>query len=177
MNVLMTFFYLGLLQAKPQDVPFSYQVLAVTALASIACYVLALQPATPELSRILGEQDSISMIAVAEHGFFAATVWVILRIRGHTARFVQTITAMFGVSAIIRFAMWVISSILGMDHGASGITLAGLSVVGLSMWILVVYAHIFRETLETGFGVGVLFTIVSQMLTSMLLLMVFKINL
>ena len=177
MNVLQTFFYLGLLQAKPQDVPFSYQLLGITAITSVACYILALQPASPELNRILGEQDSITMIAIAEHGFFAAAVWAILKLRGHGARFVQAITAIFGVSTIIRFLMWVISSILGVDHEAKGITLAGMSVVGLSLWILVVYAHIFKETLETRFGVGVLFTIASQMLTSMLLLMVFKVNL
>ena len=91
MNALKIFLDISLLKAKPQDVPFSYQLLALTAVTSIVAYILALEPATPELARILGKQNSIIAMSIAEHGFFAATVWVILRLRGHQARFRRTI--------------------------------------------------------------------------------------
>ena len=176
MNALKIIFDISLLRAKPQDIPFSYQLLAITAITSIVSYILALEPASPELARILGEQNSITVMSLAEHAFFAATVWVILRIRGVSGRFVQTMTAMFGVSTIIRLLVWVVMGLLATNLQPSGAELVGLLVFGLSLWIWIVYAHIFRETLEARFGTGMLFTIISQVVTSMLLLTVVNVN-
>jgi len=176
MNALKIFLDIGLLKAKPQDVPFSYQLLALATVTSIVAYILALEPATPELARILGTQNSIVMMSLAEHGFFALTVWVILKLRGCPTRFTQALTAMFGVSTIIRIIVWLVVSLLAADKESSGAGLAGMLVFGLSLWIWVVYAHIFKETLETRFGVGMMYTIASQVITSMLLLTVIEVN-
>jgi hypothetical protein len=108
MNALKILFDISLLRAKPQDLPFSYYLLAITTITSIVSYILALEPASPELARILGEQNSITVMSLAEHAFFAATVWVILKIRGVSGRFVQAMTAMFGVSTIIRLLVCVV---------------------------------------------------------------------
>ena len=177
MNTLKIFLDISLLKAKPQDVPFSYQLLALTAVTSIVAYILALEPATPELARILGRQNSIVAMSLAEHGFFALTVWVILKLRGYQTRFVQAMTAMFGVSTLIRMVVWLVVSLLAADKASSNAGLAGMLVFGLSLWIWVVYAHVFRETLETRFGTGMLYTIASQVITSMLLLTVIDFNL
>ena len=176
MNTLKIFLDVCLLKAKPQDIPFSYQLLALTAVTSIVAYIFALEPATPELARILGSQNSIIMMSVAEHAFFALTVWVILKLRGHAARFTQAMTAMFGVSTLIRIIVWFVVSLLAADKESSGAGLAGMLVFGLSLWIWVVYAHVFRETLETRFGAGMMYTIASQIITSMLLLTVIDVN-
>lgn len=176
MNALKILFDLALLKAKPQDVPFSYQLLALTAVTSIVAYILALEPATPELARVLGTQNSIVAMSLAEHGFFALTVWVILKLRGHAERFVQAMTAMFGVSTLIRFIIWLVVGLLAADRESAGAGLAGMLVFGLSLWIWVVYAHVFRETLETRFGTGMLYTIATQVITSMLLLTVIDVN-
>ncbi len=176
MNAPKIFLDISLLKAKPQDIPYSYHLFAITAVTSIASYILALKPATPELARILGTQNSIVVMSIAEHAFFALTVWVILKIRGYSGRFVQAMTAMFGVSTIIRILVWLVVSLLAADKESSGSGLAGMLVFGLSLWIWVVYAHVFRETLETRFGNGLLYTIVSQVITSMLLLTVIDVN-
>lgn len=172
MNALKTLFDITLLQAKPQDVPFSYLLLGITAVTSIISYILALEPVGPEVTRVLGKKISVTPLAIAEHVFFAATVWLILRIRRRTERFIQTITAMFGVSTIIQFIMWPVTGWLLKNQGTPEANLPAFLIFGLRVWILVVYAHIFKETLETKFGGGVLFTIASWMLTSMLLLLV-----
>jgi len=176
MNSLKIFIDIILLRARPQDVSFSYRLLAITAITSIVSYILVLEPASPELAQYLGKQNSIIMISVAEHAFFAATVWVILKLRGFTGRFVQAMTAMFGVSTIIRLLVWLVMGLLATNPETSGTGVAGFLIIGLSLWIWVVYAHIFRETLESRFGVGLLYTIVSQIITSMLLLTVINVN-
>lgn len=176
MNALKIFLDISLLKAKPQDLPFSYQLLALTAVTSIVSYILALEPATPELARILGTQNSIVVMSLAEHAFFALIVWVILKLRRCSERFTQAMSAMFGVSTIIRLIVWLVVSLLAADKESSGAGLAGMLVFGLSLWIWVVYAHIFRETLNTSFGMGLMYTIVSQVITSMLLLTVIDVN-
>jgi hypothetical protein len=177
MNVFRIFLNITLLKAKPQDVPFSWQLLAITAATSIVAYVFALKPATPELARILGTQSSIVTMSLAEHAFFAITVWVILKLRGYAERFVQAMTAMFAVSTVIRLIVWLVVALLASSKEPSGAGLAGTLVFGISVWMWIVYAHIFRETLETRFGAGLLYTIVSQVVTSMLLLTVIDIKL
>ena len=66
MNTLKIFLDISLLKAKPQDVPFSYQLLALTAVTSIVAYILALEPATPELARILGCQVTLLRVDQGE---------------------------------------------------------------------------------------------------------------
>jgi len=176
MNFLKILFDISLLRAKPQDISFSYQLLVITTITSIVSYILALEPASPELARILGKQNSITVMSLAEHAFFAATVWVILKIRGVSGRFVQAMTAMFGVSTIIRILVWVVMGLLADNLESSGAGLVGLLVFGLSLWIWIVYAHIFRETLDARFGTGMLFTIISQVITSILLLTVVNVD-
>lgn len=172
MKAFKTLFNITLIQAKPQDIPFSYLLLGVTAATSIISYILALEPVGSEVTRVLGKQISITPLAVAEHLFFAATVWMILRLRRHTERFVQMITAMFGVSTIMQLVMWPVTGWLLQNQGTPEANLPAFLIFALRIWILIVYAHIFKETLETRFGVGVLYTIASWMVTSMLLLLV-----
>ena len=172
MNRLKTFFDITLLQAKPQDVPFSYPLLAITAATSIISYILALEPVGSEVTKVLGKQVSITPLAVAEHFFFAATVWMILRLRRRAERFVQMLTAMFSVSTIMQLVMWPVTGWLLQNQGTPEANLPAFLIFALRVWILIVYANIFKETLETRFGVGVLFTIASWMVTSMLLLLV-----
>ena len=172
MNAFKILFDVSLLQAKPQDVPFSYPLLAITTVTSIVSYVLALEPVGSEVARVLGRGVSIAPLAVAEHLFFAATVWLFLRLRRRSDRFVQTITAMFGVSTIVQFVMWPIATWLLHDQGTPGANLPAFLIFALRIWILIVYARIFKETLETRMGAGVLYTIACWMITSVLLLLV-----
>lgn len=181
MNVLKTFFDICLLQARPQDVPFSYSLLAITVVGSIVSYILALG----ELTRILGEGVSLTPITVAEHLLFAATVWLILKFRNRPERFVQTITAMFGVNTIIQLIMWPVTGWLlinaadfpklDVEQGSPEAGVPVFLMFTLGVWILVVYAHIFRDTLETKFFFGLLYTLASWMVTRLLLLLVFDV--
>lgn len=175
MTAFKILFDITLLQAKPQDVPFSYPLLGITALASIISYILALEPVGSEVTRVLGKEISIAPLAAAEHFFFATTVWLILRLRGHAERFVQTITAMFGVSAIIQLVMWPVTGWLLQHQGTPDANFPAFLIFALRIWILLVYAQIFRHTLETRLGAGVLYTIASWVLTSVLLLLVIDI--
>lgn len=172
MNTLRILLDVSLLQAKPQDVPFSFQLLAVSTVASVVSYVLALDPVGAEVARVLGREISIVPLAVAEHLFFAATLWAILRIRRRTERFVQTTTAMFGVSAIMQLVMWPITGWLLRHQGTPDANLPAFLIFGLRIWILIVYANIFKETLDTGIRAGLLYTVACWMITSVLLLLV-----
>lgn len=165
MNLLKTFFDITLIQAKPQDVPFSYPLLLITAITSIISYIVAMEPVRNELMARLGEEISIAQIAVAEHLFFAATVFVILRLRQHTERFVQMLTAMFGVNTIMQLIMWPATEWLLLKQETP---LPTLLMIALRIWLLIAYANIFKETLETRFGVGILFTIGSLSVAALL---------
>ncbi len=180
MKVIKVFFDISLLQAKPQDVPFSYPLLVMTVAASIASYILAIG----ELAQLFGKDISVAPITVAEHLIFAGTVWAILRFHNHSERFVQTVTAMFGVNTMVQLVMWPITGWLmksAADLSALGTEQAPPPEAGMPLflmlslliWILIVYGHIFKETLETRFGAGLLYTIASWMFTRMMLLLIF----
>lgn len=163
MNAFKTLFDVCLLRAKPQDVPFSYPLLAAAAVASIITYVLALGPVGSEVGRVVGQEVSVAPLALAEHACFALTIWVLLKLRERSERFVQTLTAMFGVSTVVHLAMWPATANLATTQGTSRIF-----VFGLSIWMLIVYAHIFKDTLETRFGAGMLYTLATRVVAEVL---------
>jgi len=116
------------------------------------------------------------VMSLAENGYFAATVWVILKIRGVSGRFVQAMTAMFGVSTMIRLLAWGVMKLMAANQESSGAELVGLLALGLTFWTWIAYAHVFRVTLESRFGVGLLFTFISLVISSMLMLTVINVN-
>ena len=169
MNLFKIFLDVCLLRAKPQDVPYSFQLLAVTAVTAVVSYILALEPAMNQFAQVLGTQKSIIVMSIAENAFFALTVWVIIRLRGRQERFVQAITAMFGASTLIRLVVWLIVGLLDGGVNSTGAGLAGILVLGLTLWLVIVYGHIFRNTLEITLVGGILYTIASLFVTAMLM--------
>lgn len=170
MNGLKTLLDLSLLQSKPQDIPHSPILLLVVTGVSIGAYTLAVAPAAAQLGSLLDREIRVVPLALAEHFFYAFTVWLVLRLRLKQERFVQTLTAMFAVNATIQFVIWPVTSwaLSAQESQATGTPT--FLLLALRVWLLVASAHIFKESLEVGLGGGILFTLGCWVFASFLLL-------
>lgn len=171
MNPLKTIVDLALLQAKPQDLPYSWALLAVLAAASTLSYVMALDAVGNELAQYVGEDFPIVPLAIAEHAFYALTIWLVLRLAQKPERFCQTLSAMFAANTLVQLAMWPVSQWMMDTQGTAAVNTPTLLLLGLRVWLLLIFANIFKEALEVSMGVGVLFTIGCWVFTSLLLLL------
>lgn len=171
MNLLKTIIDLALLQAKPQDLPYSWALLAALAAASALSYVVALNVVGSELTQVVGEDIPIVPLAIAEHAFYALTIWLVLRLALKAERFCQTLSAMFAANTLVQLAMWPVSQWMVDAQGTAAVNTPTLLLLGLRVWLLLIFANIFKEALEVRLGVGVLFTIGCWIFTSLLLLL------
>jgi hypothetical protein len=170
-NPLKTIVDLALLQAKPQDLPYSWALLGLLASASTLSYVLALEVVGSQLTQVVGQEIPIVPLAIAEHAFFALTIWLILRLALKSERFCQTLSAMFAGNTLVQLAMWPVSQWMVNAQGTAAANTPTLLLLGLRVWLLLIFAHIFKEALEVRMGLGVLFTIGCWIFTSVLLLL------
>lgn len=153
-----------MLRSGPQDLPAGTRPLTLTLALYVAATALSLSlsnadggPANPMAALALA--TLLPMILVR----------IVLGLRGRAARWGQTITALFGSSALI--------SLLSLPLGAG--TSAGrepdpflvVASLVLFFWSFAVDAHIWRHALETSFAAGlavavVLFTISMYIITA-----------
>lgn len=131
-----------LLRAGPQDLPARASVLILTVLAYA---VLA------GVSIVLGasEHDPLAPV-LASIILTCVLTWLVLRVAGTSARWLQTVTALFGTSLFFRL----INLPLAMA-GENPSAPAALLALGGFFWHFAVHGHIFRHALEVSFSFGV----------------------
>ena len=163
---LYRFFLLLLLRCKPQDIPYSSQVAIYTAFAYVLTGVLVLQSTIQPAHVVQG------MIL----GLFVQLVftWAILSSMQRQARFIQTITAMLGVSMMFNLLSWPIFYRLAdvpVDESVQQ-TMSLLFLLLIS-WEVLVKAYIYRYAMEIQMASALLLSLcllfVSFALTQMLL--------
>lgn len=137
------------LRLGPQDLPAGNLPLAV----AVAGYCIV-----TAFSLSIGETpDRPMLIVILAVALPLVLVRIVLGLRGHPARSPQTLTALFGTSALLSILSLPVSSLT-----AAGETppLAVLASLALFAWSFVVDAHIWRHALEVTFSTGLAVAVV-----------------
>ena len=160
-TLLNHFVDLCLLRQGPQDTPFSPQLLASTTLLYVLVGLLMIVDVRTGVISALGE-------SLFDAGLMLLVLYFALQSQNRLARFVQSATALMGSGLLLGLlALPLISLSSNPDSSA-----AGLLLLGLIIWSMVVMGHILRHTFEIGLGIGVglaiAFTLLSWNLTLIL---------
>lgn len=178
MQVIKTLVDLCFFKARAEELPYSILWLSVTAVALFICNVVAMEPTLADWSRPLEQNIPAVPVALVMVTVLGGAVWLFLRLRFKTERFVQTTTGIYGTTALLRLISWPISEWnrrLGEDPNQ---VVPMLLMWLLALWALAVTARILRDALEVDFMVAVLYTLGAEILTAfgfMLLLMALKV--
>lgn len=161
--LLKYFWSLCLLRAKPQDAPASHALLTLTFIANLLVGGVL-------LSGTFGGVARATTAALADNLLLMGFVWLLLRWRGWSPRFVQTVTALLGSGLILGLISFPLQMGIGPDPQQNQVAVwVGLFLLLLLVWIHLVMGHIFRHTFELPFGGGVLLAVVFNIFSTMLI--------
>lgn len=151
------FWDIVLLRRGPRDLPAAWGLLATAAGASFAI----------EFATIAHRYGAGTALAHASFdlALTAAVFSALLTLRGQGHRLVQTLTALFGIDALLSLPLALLSlSASGDGHQL----LAGLIFLALLAWNLLVIGHIVRGALDVpllnGVAVAMSFTILGLLI-------------
>ncbi|MGD8589289.1 MAG: hypothetical protein PVG22_10720 [Chromatiales bacterium] len=143
-TLLNHFVDLCLLRKGPQDTPFSTLLLGITGVLNVLVGVVMIVDVRTGVISALGE-------SLFDAGLMLAVLYFALRSQNRRARFVQTATALMGTGLLLGLlALPLISWSRNTDSGE-----AGLLLLALIIWSMVVMGHILRHTFEIGLGIGI----------------------
>ncbi len=149
LDLLRRFLDLCVLRIGPQDLPASQTLLAGALLAYVASGTLLTAPLYGAAHALLG--------ALVDAGFMWLYAMALLSALGLRPRTVQTVTALAGAGTVFDLlALPLIQALAGMSQeelGRSG-GFSSLLYVGLLIWLLVVYGHVFRQALDRSRAIG-----------------------
>jgi len=168
LNRLLRFFLdLCLLKAAPQDAPASQALLGLTLIANLLVGVAL-------AARVLGGVIPAFAASLIDAALMLGLLWVVLRVRGRPARFLQAATAVLGSGALLAALALPLQPLAaaGQQRWMIG-ELAGIFTIGLMVWMQVVTGHILRHALEVSLLVGVLLAIAYMLLSNRLLATLF----
>ncbi len=137
-----------LLRFGPQDLPSSGGLLALL----IAAYMI-LTLITIHLGSMDFEPVPLVLLSVV---LALGLSWIVLRLAGKTARWVQTITALFGAAVIFRLLNMPL--VMVGDNGAPA--LLEIFALMLFFWSFAVDGHIYRHALELTLSMGIAVAVV-----------------
>ena len=143
MNTLRLLLELCLLRGRAQDLPASAQLVWLTAAGSVAVDVLSLPDGGADLGRIL--------FVASQVAFFGASIWLVLKMRGHPARWMQTITALYAANTVFSLLLLpFLPALAAMIEAGPGKAVGWQAYVMLALtgWFLAVTARVLREATE-----------------------------
>ncbi|SRR6056297_1092229 len=130
------------LRYGPQDIPAGTSVL----LATVAIYMVS-----AAVSLNMGSPSgSPTMILLLATGLPMALTWILLSTKGKTSRWEQTLSALYGTSALLSL----LSLPLNIPTGAEPLPLVVLLSLVIFLWSFAVDAHIWRHALDISFAAG-----------------------
>lgn len=158
-----------LLRSGPQDLPYSIHALRFASIANFVALTMQLTlTLTPERALVAA---GLGVLLTA--GF----VFVVLRQRGKSERFVQTTTAMMAVNAVVTLIS--IGPMVAMAPYLEAVAAnpeqaelvqppggAAMIWIGLGVWKLMTMGHILRHALEIRLALGVLMFVVFGLFVS-----------
>lgn len=154
MKLLRQFLDICLLRGRAQDLPTSSQLMAGTALASVAVDFLSLPAAARDLGHLL--------FVVTQVALFGLAVWLLLRQRGYPERWLQTVTALYAANVAFSLVLMPFLPALGeMLKQGPGVAPGWPAYLALAMtaWFLAVMARVLHEALEVRMLFGFLLSL------------------
>jgi len=131
-----------LLRRGPQDLPAGRSVL-------LACLTLYVLIAAVSLNTGRSPENPTAVLVLAS-ALPLVLVWIVLRLRARLSRWEQTLSALYGTSALLSLLT------LPFNFNAGAEPTGFVVVVSLVVffWSFAVDAHIWRNALEISFGAG-----------------------
>lgn len=150
----------------PQDLPADQAVLVFWMGASLLSGVLVAAP-------LHGFAASL-MLGFLDLGLLYLFVLAALSFQSHPERWLQTYTAMVGVSALLGLVMAGLLWVFPPDFEAGGAAPGLVAYLALLVWLLVAFGHILQNALSlgtrfAGVTIALAFLIVSSAITQLAL--------
>ncbi len=164
MRVLITLVELCFFRAKVQDLPYSILWMLIGAGVLFACNTIVLEPTLIESSQAFGRDIPTLPVAMTMVVTLGGAIWLFLRLRLKTERFVQTATGIYGGTALLHLisipvSQWALQN--DMQPNQIGLTIVWL----LGLWVIAVTARILQEALDVEFFIAILYTLAAKILT------------
>lgn len=143
MHILKIILDICLLRGRAQDLPASMNLVWLTAAASVMVNALGMSEQALDLAQLL--------FIASQAVLFGAVVWLVLRLRGFAARWMQTISALYAVDAVfslllLPFLPALMEMIKQGPEAKPG--WEAYVLVALSGWLLLIIARVLREATE-----------------------------
>lgn len=142
LDLLTRLVFVVALRLGPQDLPSGSRVLV----ACLGLYALVTGISLIDSSR---EIHPLMLLAIAM-ALPLALSWIVLKWRGLTARWEQTVSALFGSSAVLS----IISLPLNLLSGEQPPAPLALALLVIFFWSFAVDAHIWRHALNVAYSTG-----------------------
>lgn len=168
-QIIATVFGIALLKKGPQDLPANINTLKMVIAAMIFVNVVSLS--------MVGALSSI-VSSIFEMIIVAGAVYMLLSLKEMKPRFVQTISAIFGVNTLLSFLLLVLTFVIpdhsigedmnklmadmqNTDGSSAPQALSAFTYffAGIGIWIFVINAHIIKNAIGCSFGKGLLWAL------------------
>jgi len=147
--ILRSFFDICLFNKTPQDIPSSTSLLSLCILSYTSSgIILALTFQGASDAGISGLADVCLVLIIT---------YILLQIKNHSERWLQTCTSILGVGtifALMAYPFYLAIAYEGLDGNNN--FLLSIGILSLILWNISVMAHILRHALNTLFAGGLL---------------------
>jgi hypothetical protein len=141
-DLLTRLAFIVVLRLGPQDLPAGNRVV----LACLGLYALVTGVSLADSGRDI---HPLVLLTIAM-GVPLAMSWIVLNWRGLAARFEQTVSALFGSSAVLS----ILTLPLNLVSGDQPPTLLAFVLLVVFFWSFAVDAHIWRHALNVAYSTG-----------------------
>lgn len=145
MPVVVRIFAIMLLKAGPQHLPYSVSLCA----GLLGLYVLT---GVLVLAATLGAGQAAANM-VLDAVLLAAFSYICLSLLDYRARFVQMVSALAGIGVVYHLLAWPLFAVIrGVQADEQGAAFFALLMLLLISWQVLVFAHVFRHTMQMSMG-------------------------
>jgi len=148
------FFFLIVFRAGPQDLPATNQALYIAAGFNALVAFLVAQSMDNGLETTLGPAAEVAVELVLLAAYVGLWVWI----REVPRRFLQTLTAAYGVNALVTLMAWPILVVSPPmeEIGTAQPSALEFLILAVMMWNLMALGNIFRHALNMALPLGFL---------------------
>lgn len=100
--------------------------------------------------------ENLPMVMALAVALPLALSWIVLKLANHLARWEQTVSALFGTSALLSAVSLPVSLMAGTEPTPP----LALMLLGVFFWSFAVDAHIWRNALQVSFATGLALAVI-----------------